>query len=117
MLVVAAIALSACASDPVVVTRWSKPGGTEASFIEVRDACLKNERIESAAYFLSGERSPGGAHVFGELAGDIAADFGGRDPAVIVDGDMFHRCMNGHGWSVDLKGFAPPEGDEVAMGY
>jgi hypothetical protein len=113
----AALALTACASEPVVVARWSKPGATEAAFLEVRGRCVKTVKAQSAVFFVAGERYPGTYGAGGELVDDIGADFGFESPAPGrgFDADMFNRCMNGHGWHIDTKGYAAPEGDEIAL--
>ncbi|MGD0189558.1 MAG: hypothetical protein ABSD74_02335 [Rhizomicrobium sp.] len=113
----AAITLTACASDPVPVARWSKSGGTQAAFVDTREQCVHTAKAALASYYKADERSPGGANGIAEFFGDVAADFGGLPPRLEPDGDMYRRCMNGHGWSLDPKGFAPPAGDEVDMGY
>jgi len=111
--------LSACASEPeaVPVAKWSKPGGDQASFVTVHDQCVKDVRGSSTSFFVAGERYPGTNGAVGEFIDDIGADFGFEDPAPGrgVDQDMFHRCMNSHGWALDQNGFAPPPGDEVPM--
>lgn len=114
----AAFALSACASEPVAVAKWSRPGGTQAAFLDTRDRCVKSVKAQSAAFFVAGQRYPGKNGAVGEFVGDIGADFGFEDPAPGrgLDQDMFHRCMNSYGWSLDPKGFAPEQGDELAMG-
>jgi hypothetical protein len=117
LMVVAALAVSACASEPVPVTKWSKPGGTEAAFMTVHYACVRNVRAQSAGYFVAGARYPGTNGAVGEFIDDIGADFGFEDPAPGrgLDVGLFHGCMNAYGWTADAKGFAPPPGDEVPM--
>ena len=116
----AAFVLSACASEPeaVPVAKWSKPGGDQTSFVAVHDQCVKNvRRADSASFFVAGERYPGTNGAVGEFIDDIGADFGFEDPAPGrgIDQDMFHRCMNSYGWSLDPTGFAAPPGDAVPM--
>jgi len=116
----AAFALSACASEPeaVPVAKWSKPGGDQAAFVSVHDQCVKDVQAGSASFFVAGERYPGTNGAVAEFVDDIGADFGFEDPAPGrgIDQDMFHRCMNSHGWSLDQNGFGAPPGDEVPMG-
>jgi hypothetical protein len=112
-----ALALSACASEPVVVAKWSRPGADRQAFVDVRAQCVRNVRSESAAWYVAGVRSQGTGGVLGELADDLGADFGWRTTGAGLDRDGFQRCMHAHGWSLDPKGFAPDDGDEVAMGY
>jgi hypothetical protein len=117
VIALAALALSSCAGDPVPVARWSQPGGSQAAFNDTREHCMREARAALAGFYVADQRSPGGVNGLDEFFGDIAADFGGVSPHQNPDGDMYRRCMNGHGWSLDPKGFAPPEGDEVSTSY
>jgi hypothetical protein len=78
---------------------------------------VTNVRKDSSSFYVAGSRYPGTNGAVGEFIDDIGADFGFEDPAPGrgVDRDMFYRCMNASGWSLDQKGFAPPEGDAVQM--
>lgn len=113
-----ALALSACASEPEIVVKWSKPGAAYETFVAVRDACVRDDEKQMRAFFIAGVRNPAKGSGLTELVNDIYSDFGWRDPALggRIDAETFRRCMNARGWHVDPKGYAPPEGDEVAMG-
>jgi len=110
---VATLALCACAGEPVAVARWSKPGADQSAFLAVRDRCVGSVRSQASAFYVAGSRYPGKGGVLGELAGDLGVDTSTEG----LDRDQFQRCMNGRGWSADPKGFAPPQGDEVAIGH
>ena len=112
-----AIAFCACSSEPVPVAKWSKPGADRQTFIAVRAQCVRNVRSQSTAYYVAGLRSEGTGGVLGEFADDVLADFGGRATGDGLDRDGFERCMHAYGWSSDTKGFAPDEGDDVAIGH
>lgn len=116
---IAILALSACASEPEIVVKWAKPGASYDGFVAVHGQCVQSVYRESRAFFIAGVRDPGKGSGAAELVNDIDSDLGMHDPALgdKIDPEMFRRCMNGHGWHVNPKGFAPPEGDEVAMGY
>ena len=113
----AVLTLCACASEPVPVAKWSKPGADQQTFLDVRAKCVQSVRSQSAAFFQGGVRSQGSGGAMGELADDLGADFGWKVTGDGLDRDDFQRCMNAHGWSHDPKGFAPPDGDEIATEY
>ena len=111
------LVLAACA-EPAVVVKWAKPGATGAEFVSERAACVEFADKQAKPFYLAGARDPAYRSGMAELVADVEADFHVRDQALVsFDAELFRRCMNGHGWHVDPKGFASPEGDEVAMGY
>jgi hypothetical protein len=114
---VAALVLCACSSEPVSLAKWSKPGADQQTFVSVRAGCVHSVEAQSAAFYAADVRSRGRGGVFGELADDLGADFGWKVTGDGLDRDSFQRCMNAHGWSLDQKGFAPPDSDEMVMGH
>jgi hypothetical protein len=115
--IAAALALCACSSEPAPVAKWSKAGADQQAFVAVRGQCVHNVQSQSTAYYVADVRSQGRGGVFGELADDLGADFGWKVTGDGLDRDSFQRCMNAHGWSQDQKGFAPPDSDEMVLGY
>lgn len=113
----AALALSACSSEPVPVAKWSKAGADQHAFVDVREQCIRNVQSQSTAFYVADIRSRGTGGVLGEFADDLGADFGWTATGDGLDRNSFQRCMNTHGWSQNPKGFAPPQGDEVMAGY
>lgn len=114
---ISTLVVAACADEPVVVMRWEKAGGTYEGFIQVRGSCINDVNKETRPFFVAGVRDPGKRSGLAELIVDIESDVGVRDPALSdFDNELFRRCMNDHGWHITPNGFAPPDGDEVAMG-
>jgi hypothetical protein len=119
MATAAAFAVSACSTGPAPVAKWSKPGGSYDGFVADRASCVKAARIEANGYYLAGAGYPGQGGGIGRLFDDIGRELNVSDAQLNrgLSFDMFARCMNGHGYHIDPKGFAPPEGDEVPMEF
>lgn len=114
----ACLALFACAEEPAVVMKWSRPGASGDEFVAERAACIDFVDKQTRPFYVAGPRDPAYHSGMAELVADVEADLHLRDPALSnFDTELFRRCMNGHGWHVDPEGFAAPDGDTVAMGY
>ena len=93
-IVTLSLALSACASQPLIATMWSKPGANYGAFLQDRSACIQAARITHPVSLI-----PGGAP---ELPPVEAVS------GEVVNPQIFWPCMVAHGWSYNPSSWLPP---------
>ena len=90
------ITLMGCATKPLPIYKFSKPGATYDQYLKDRYACILDARKQvSGGYFQDGT---------GASASDQQ-----------ISGPIVFACLAARGWIQDPNGFGPPPGGVVPL--